>query len=92
MFPIEAPELRRRICNEIIPTYLADNKRARTLRSDGTYVRVTPRKGEALHRSQYDLLLASNGELKRSVPTDSTFNGRTNKDILALTIPARKSN
>jgi len=92
MFPIEAPELRRRICDKIIPVYLADNTRARALQSDGTYVRVTPRKGEALHRSQYDLLLAANGELKPSVQTDSTFNGQTNHDILALTTPARKSN
>ena len=35
MFPVEAPELKQRICDEILPAYQADNSRARLLQSDG---------------------------------------------------------
>ena len=55
MFPIEAPELVKRICSEIIPVYLKDDIRSRILNSDGSYSRKTP---EGVHdrRSQRDLL------------------------------------
>ena len=56
MFPIEAPELRRRIVEEIMPVYLADNQRARTLSADGTYHRVVCSGEETPCRSQLDLL------------------------------------
>ena len=55
MFPIESEDLRRRIVDEIIPTYLSDNARTRILRADGTYARATPADGPT-HRSQYELL------------------------------------
>jgi len=42
MFPIEDPKLRARIVEEILPTMLADNVKARRQRPDGTYVRATP--------------------------------------------------
>ncbi len=55
MFPIEAEDLRRRIVEEIIPTYLNDNRRKRVMRSDGTYELVQA--GDAPpHRSQAELL------------------------------------
>jgi polyphosphate kinase len=55
MFPVEAEDLRRRIVEEIIPTYLNDNERTRVLQSDGTYTRVSAGSGPA-HRSQVELL------------------------------------
>jgi polyphosphate kinase len=55
MFPVEAEDLRRRIVDEIIPTYLKDNRRTRVLQADGTYVRVKV-EDEAPHRSQVELL------------------------------------
>ncbi len=42
-FPVEDPELRRRIIDHIFPAELRDNEDARLLRSDGEYVPV-PRK------------------------------------------------
>jgi polyphosphate kinase len=42
LYPVEAPELRRRILEEILETELKDNLKARRLRSDGSYVRVEP--------------------------------------------------
>ncbi len=58
MFPIEAPDLRRRICEEIIPTYLEDNCRARVLMPDGSYVRAAAWHDEPERRAQRDLLPA----------------------------------
>jgi polyphosphate kinase len=55
MFPVEAEDLRRRIVEEIIPTYLNDNRRTRILRPDGTYVRAG-KADDVPHRSQSELL------------------------------------
>jgi polyphosphate kinase len=61
MFPVEAPELKRRICDEIIPAYLRDNSRARVLMPDGSYVRAAAWHDEPEHRAQRELLAASSG-------------------------------
>jgi polyphosphate kinase len=55
MFPIEAEDLRRRIVEEIIPTYLHDNQHTRVLQSDGTYSRATA-DDDVPHRAQGELL------------------------------------
>ena len=61
MFPIEAPELRRRVLDEIIPAYLQDNARARVLMPDGSYVHAAAWHDEAEHRAQRDLLQIAAG-------------------------------
>ncbi len=54
-FPIRDPALVRRVYDESLANYLADNTQAWQLNSDGTYVRLTP--GEALpHCAQQTLL------------------------------------
>ncbi len=55
-FPIEEPSLRKRICNEILPTMLADNVKAWSLQGDGSYVRVKPAEGETAFRSQMEFI------------------------------------
>lgn len=56
MFPVEAEEIRRRIVEEIIPTYLADNQRTRILQPDAKYVRA--KLGDNVsHRAQRELLV-----------------------------------
>jgi len=40
IFPVQDPVLRDRLRNEILEAYLADDVKARVLRSDGTYVRA----------------------------------------------------
>jgi hypothetical protein len=55
MFPIEAEDLRRRIVEEIVPTYLSDNSRMRSLQADGTYTRLAI-SDERPRRSQIELL------------------------------------
>ena len=79
MFPIEAPELVRHICDDIIPTYMEDNAKARILKSDGTYVTVECADGSQ-HRSQSDLLLAANGSSTlQFTPSKSNVNGQAVK-------------
>jgi polyphosphate kinase len=55
-FPIEEPSLRKRICQEIFPTLLADNVKAWLLQPDGTYTRVKPAKDERPIRSQCEFI------------------------------------
>jgi polyphosphate kinase len=55
MFPIEDPQLRRRMVSGILGVVLADNVKARELQADGAYRRVAPAKpGEPSVRSQIE--------------------------------------
>jgi len=66
MFPVEDPELKHRICEEIIPVYLADNTRARILMADGSYQRIEALEEQEARRSQQELLaLAPQAEGKK---------------------------
>jgi polyphosphate kinase len=57
LFPIEDPALARRLLQEILELRLRDNVKARELMPDGSYRRVTPRRGQRRVNSQ-ELLLA----------------------------------
>ncbi len=56
VFPVEQPELKARLVDEILKISLADTAKARELLSDGTYRRVTPKPGEPPLRSQQRFL------------------------------------
>src|SRR6185312_10967771 len=56
MFPIEAPELKDRILNEIIPAYLRDNVKSRILQPDGSHLPLQPAEGETRFRCQEEFL------------------------------------
>ena len=56
VFPIEPPELKQRLIEEILKMSLADNVKARELQPDGTYKRVTVLNGEPGVRSQEKFL------------------------------------
>ena len=56
MFPVEKPELRRRLVIETLAAGFADNQQAWELNSDGTYTRVRPGPGEDPLDSQEWLL------------------------------------
>ena len=64
VFPIEEPTLRKRICEEILPTMLADTAKAWLLQSDGTYARVKPVKGEKPFRSQVEFIAQTEATVK----------------------------
>ena len=55
-FPVRDPELRRRVLDEGLREYLADTRDAWSLRSDGTWVRVTPRGRTPARSAQHELL------------------------------------
>ena len=61
LFPLDDPRLIRRVKEQILPTYLNDNVRARRMESDGTYVRVTRAKGHRTLDSQANFLSHHNG-------------------------------
>jgi polyphosphate kinase len=62
MFPIEAPSLKKRFLQEIVPCYRNDNRSARILKADGSYVRPKPASGEAARRCQEELLAITAAE------------------------------
>jgi len=68
LYPIENTDLKSRIINEILLTYLNDNVKARVLQPDGSYVRVKPKDGQKPVRSQSELIaIARRGGVK-SIP------------------------
>src|SRR5438093_616625 len=56
VFPIEQPDLKRRLIDEILMTTLRDNLKPRDLQPDGTWKRVAPAEGEPPLRSQVRFL------------------------------------
>ena len=55
-FPVLDPELSERVREESLDNYLRDNTNAWDLAADGTYHRIEPQPGEALHSAQATLL------------------------------------
>ncbi|MEW5790250.1 MAG: polyphosphate kinase 1 [Pseudomonadota bacterium] len=55
-FPIEAPDLRKRVMRETLELYLADNCSAWDMQSDGSYVKRRPGAEEACRAAQAILL------------------------------------
>src|SRR5437868_7514825 len=52
VFPIEVPELKRRLIDEVLAISLADNMKSRELLPDGSYRRIKPAEGQPRVRSQ----------------------------------------
>jgi polyphosphate kinase len=63
VFPVTQPDLQRRLREEILAAYLADNTKARLLQPDGEYVRA-PRVGEPFSAQDYLMRLAEGAEEK----------------------------
>jgi polyphosphate kinase len=68
LYPIEGTELKTRIIDEILVTYLADNMKARLMQPDGSYIRVTPKAGAKLVRSQAELIAIARAGGVKSPP------------------------
>lgn len=72
VFPIETPELKKRLIDEVLAISMADNCKARELLSDGSYRRITPEPNQPVIRSQERFLeiAAQNAQkrLKELVP------------------------
>lgn len=52
VFPIEQPDLKKRVIDEILAYTMADNVKARELMPDGSYRKVVLKEGETPLRSQ----------------------------------------
>ncbi len=63
-FPIEQPDLKARLIDDILKLSVADTGKARLLQSDGTYVRVRPVEGQPVLRSQSRFLEMA-GEIEK---------------------------
>jgi len=57
IFPVTQPDLAKRLREEILAAYLADNTKARLLRPDGDYVRA-PRMGAAFSAQDFLMRVA----------------------------------
>jgi polyphosphate kinase len=69
-FPVETPELKQRLINEILATCLADNVKARELLPDGSYRRVSRDASQPPMRSQERFLeIAALNAQRRLVET-----------------------
>jgi len=62
LFPIDDPEIRRRLRREVLSLYLADNVKARELRADGTEFRVRAAEGEPPIDAQASFMRIARGE------------------------------
>jgi len=72
-FPINDKRLRKRIVEQILATCMADNVKAWELRSDGTYHRRVPGKGEARLRSQERFIEFARSQALRAGPYEKTI-------------------
>ena len=69
IWPIEQPDLKSRLIDEILMTTLSDNMKSSELKPDGSYRRVTPARNEPHIRSQQRFLeLAAASTARRLLP------------------------
>ena len=73
VMPIEDPALREQV-NQILTTQLADNTKAWTLNSDGSYLRATKREGRG-RNSQAEFMALAQGSLppRKKAPAKDKF-------------------
>ncbi|HET6576070.1 MAG TPA: polyphosphate kinase 1, partial [Fimbriiglobus sp.] len=69
VFPVEQPDLKARLIDEVLAISLADTVKARELLPDGSYRRVRPAEGQPALRSQQRFLeLAADAERRLAGP------------------------
>jgi polyphosphate kinase len=73
LFPVKDPQLRERICNEVLAAYLSDTRKARLLEPAGCYIRPrSVRNGHGFSAQDYLIQLAQAGGL----PLNGNGSGR----------------
>jgi polyphosphate kinase len=66
LFPLKDPQLQERITKEILPSYLADNRKARILGSDGVYTYAKRARGAKSFSVQEHLMDVAHGNVNGS--------------------------
>jgi hypothetical protein len=83
LFPQKDPQHGKRVCMEILSSYLGDTRKARILGDDGSY--STPRAARNGHafsaRDHFMPLAASTGELQRNAILPRSVVVYTSKDV-----------
>jgi HD superfamily phosphodiesterase len=79
IYPIEDDELKSRIINEILFTYLNDNVKARIMQTDGSYIRRKPEENEKLVRSQSALIAIARKSGAKSRPYEELIKNGNKK-------------
>jgi len=69
VWPVEQPDLKTRLIDEVLATSLADNTKSRVLLPDGSYRRVVPDNGQPPMRSQERFLELAAASARRQLPT-----------------------
>ncbi|VVM07333.1 polyphosphate kinase 1 [Methylacidimicrobium tartarophylax] len=69
-FPVEDPDIKKRLTNEILETYLSDCVKARVLQPDGSYLRLKPSAGKSPMQAQYHLRHLARAQLVFERPQD----------------------
>jgi polyphosphate kinase len=91
MFPVLAAGPRSRILDEIIPTYLADNTRARRLDADGVYHLPHPKHGDAAFRCQVEFMERVARESESLAKLPATAEGGERRAVAARRQPAPRT-
>ncbi|HEX7158166.1 MAG TPA: polyphosphate kinase 1 [Edaphobacter sp.] len=68
VFPVMQPDLKKRLREEILAAYLADNTKARLLQPDGDYIRA-PQAGEPFNAQEHLMHIAEGTETRVPVKT-----------------------
>jgi len=66
LFPVKDELLQKRLCEEILPAYLADTRKARILGADGVYTQVRRTKGVKRFSVQGHLMELAEASASRS--------------------------
>jgi polyphosphate kinase len=82
VFPIEDGNLRERVTGELLALPLADNVKARAMRTDGTYERVSLKRGETARRSQSEFI-------SRALPEKAPRKGGTKTKYAKVKLASR---
>ena len=88
LFPVKDEPLRKRLFEEILASYLADNRKARVLRQDGVYTHLHRAKGEKSFNAQAHLMEvahAPNGSGVLRTQVTAAYNGAEPKGVVVPT-------
>jgi polyphosphate kinase len=63
VFPVAQPDLKKRLRDEVLAAYLADNVKARVLQPNGDYLRA-PKNGTPFNAQEYLMRVAEGSDEK----------------------------
>jgi len=91
LFPLKDKALCERICKEILPAYLADNKKARVLGSDGQYTAMRRARGHRGFSAQEHLMKLVGGFVNGSGKSAAHYARVVHTKDESVTVPTEPS-